>query len=413
VFVSASRVPSSRFTRLSELKETTGPNLNVQGIVFASYVPEKTAGADLKSVLMLVDPSVPGAPLKVNLFFPRLEDHPYLSSSRVGDVFRACNVIVRAFRSKLEITLSVKNGATYEVLDGDHNNTALPRADPPKPEEAELLLLRDFRLQLMADDAAFARRCSGPGVYMYRSYPPKPLQLHQQMQNVHQQVQQYSAGASFGAPPSSSHVVSAPPLFTSPALPLFSAPPLPPVRSTQPAPSLFVAPSNKKSLGELTFPVNGTRGYFADLGAVRLLSIDEPVQGKRLALMLWDGTGPRSNSMMPHALAETVQATCWEPATGKQLLDCGAGAWVELCKVRISPNKQKEGELEVHINDTSIVRKLDESDALVQSKLRMYAEKEAKQTSAAPSKVKLCVFVLFVLFYVFQCRILGLANVVL
>jgi hypothetical protein len=369
-FVTATRSPASRFTQLGDLKDGAGL-FNVQGVVTQCYDAEKTAGTDFKSVLMIIDPSVPEA-VKVNLFFPRMEDHPCLSQARMGDVFRGSNATITLFRSKLQLTFSAKNGSTYEILDGEHNNLAV------QSSEAEMLFLRDFRLELIAKDTVFAKRCMGPGPYVHFAYPrpatdPNPRSIAPLAQPVvHAQSNRF-------------------------VVPMPSAPPpvrfVAPVSHAAPVVSAVPAASSKKSLVDLTFPVNGARGYFADLGAVRLLSINEPVQGKRLCLMLWDGTGPRPNSLTPKALAETVQATCWEPAMGKVLLACGAGSWVELGQVRVSPHKQKEGELEVHINDASIVRALAETDPVVVERLKLYAEKEARQTA---SKV-LDVFSVFVL----------------
>ncbi len=383
IYSTAVRVPPSRFLRLADLKECA--SCSVQGLISSSYAAEKTAGADLKSVLMLLDPTVPTfSAVKVNIFFPRQEDHPNLNNVRAGDVFRATNVAVKNFRGKLEITVSLKNNSTYEVLDGEHNNVAIPRSNPPSPEEAELLLLRDFRLKLIAEDSGFARRCMGPGQYTYRSYPPKSAQLYQFAQQQHQMQQQQQQQQQ-------NHFLGAPAI--PPPAPIYALPPsvlAPASRPVAPV-TTFAAPSNKKTLGELTFPVNGSRGYLADLAAVRLLSIEEPVQGKRLILMLWDGTGPRPNSCMPNALAETVQATCWEPLTGKLLLACGSGSWVELSKVRVAPNKQKEGELEVHLNDSSAVRKLVDTDPLVQNLLQKYAEKESRAAlKVAKRKTRKC-----------------------
>ena len=379
-FATAQRMPPSRFTKLAELRENTV--CGVQGIVVQSYEPERTQGTDYKSVLLLSDPTL--APLgsggectvKVNLFFPRRDDHPCLAQSRVGDVFQGFKCSTKRFRGKIELTLSEKAGSSYEIVTGEHSNE--PLAHNPSNEETEVLFLRTFRLSLLEQDPVFAKRAAGPGGFIPRAYPRV---------------------AGMAPPPPPPPPILANPYAQYMALPAVTILPngrpamLPPAPVAQPAPvaaaavPAAAAAEVRKSIEMLVYPVAGSKGYVVDLSAVKILSMtDARGDGVRMSLVLWDGTGPRLNSLRPSALAENVFATCWEASLSQELKQMGDNCWVEISRVRVAANKQQEGEIELHLNQHTLVRRVPDTDPCVLLRLQHYAAKEARAGARAASE---------------------------
>ncbi len=382
-FATAQRIPPSRFSKLAELRENT--LCNVQGIVMSCYEPQRTQGTDYKSVLLLVDPTVPtdesaggssDAAIKAHLFFPRLEDHPCLAQSRVGDVFRGFKCTVKSYRGKLELNLSEKGGSTYEIVSGDHTNQLV--RDGMSNEETELLFLRSYRLTLMEQDAAFARRASGPGQFVPRAYPRPAVPMMPAAQVPATGLSNpYATYRSINPPPLTHAPIAAlaSASFVAPAAIAFP----PPVAAAAAAASTGPIVDLKKSLDMLVFPVAGSKGYLVDLAAVRLLTLTDPRgDGKRVSVVLWDGTGPRPGSIRPNSVAENVFATCWEPSVAQELKACGEGAWMEISKVRVAAHKQQVGDIELHFNEGTQIRRLAPTDPIVVARMQAYTAKEAR-----------------------------------
>ncbi len=115
---------------------------------------------------------------------------------------------------------------------------------------------------------------------------------------------------------------------------------------------------SRKQLSELTKPVAGNKGYICDLALVQLSEMCDPLgRGTKLNVRLWDNT------------CAAVQGTCWDAAKCAQLVAqaaTGGGAvYAEVSAVRVGCNKMRDSELEVHINDNSVVTFVSDADPRV------------------------------------------------